>query len=184
MEITRRTRPLYDWEIEEASLVFGHTLHFARVRIHEGAAWPDSINRVGRFLKRLPAPGKFDHNAVTLGNHCYFPVPLPQTLPPPGHPDSFYVDWLIHELTHAWQYQHTGAGYLFRALAAQFREGDRAYDFGGPDGLLARRLEDWKFARFNPEQQGNIAQTYYVALRSRRNVDAWLPYIRDIQEMV
>jgi len=43
----RRTRLLYDWEAAEAYKVFGGSLHYDRVRIHECATWTDAIDRLG-----------------------------------------------------------------------------------------------------------------------------------------
>ena len=176
-----RVRPLYDWEIAQAHIVFGGALRFERVRIHECATWPDAIDRLGRRLKHMPPPDVWDHNAITLGYNSYFPVPFPVTLAPLGDPQDYVMGWLIHELTHAWQYQHTGWTYLVRALSAQLRLGAAAYDFGGPDGLVTRRQEGWTLHSFNLEQQGDIARSYYQAQRAGQDVSAWLPYIQDLQ---
>jgi hypothetical protein len=187
----RRVRPLYAWEAAEARQVFGDSLRYDRVRIHECATWTDAIDRLGRRLKRMPPPGLEQHNSVTLGYHCYFPVSLPDRLVPPGHPLDFCMPWLIHELTHAWQYQHVGWIYLARALAAQFRYGTAAYDFGGEANLVKCRQNHWTITKFNPEQQGDIARYYYYGLRSTNAIDepnkqnelsAYQPYICDIQE--
>jgi hypothetical protein len=176
-------REPYPWEIDEFRPVFGNTLDFSRVSIHECTMWPDAIDRLGRFLKRLPPPGEREHNALTLGNHCYFPVRLPKTLPAKGDRDEFKLDWLVHELTHAWQYQHTGWRYLFKALWAQFREKARAYDFGGEDGLLKSRKKEKSFKEFNPEQQGSITQSFYKRSRKGDDVKAWKPYIDELQNL-
>ena len=104
-EVEKLVRGLYAWEIEEFSPVFGSSLNYEKVRIHEGSTWPDAIDRLGRKLKGMDPPGEDSHNAVTLGNHCYFPVALPKSLPPVGDQQSYKLDWLVHELTHAWQYQ-------------------------------------------------------------------------------
>lgn len=174
----RVVRPLYSFEIEEARTVFGPRLNYDRVRVHEGAAWTDAIDRLGRKLKRLPPLA--GHNALTLGYNCYFPIRLPETLSAPQ--DPFGMSWLMHELTHAWQYQQIGWRYLFLALSAQFRLGAKAYDFGGAKGLEDRRKEMGNLFTFNLEQQGDIAREYYIRLRSGQEVAAWVAYIADIQE--
>jgi hypothetical protein len=188
----RRVRPLYDWEIAEARKVFGDSLHYQSVRIHECSTWTDGLDRLGRKLKKLDPPGPRDHNAVTLGFQLHFPINLPTRLVPTGDPDDYFMPWLIHELTHAWQFQHTGPFYIVRALAAQFRYGAAAYDFGGPDNLLKRRQENCTFRDFNPEQQGDIARAYYDCKRSENKVDepnkqnplsAYQPYINDLQNI-
>jgi hypothetical protein len=192
-ECQRRVRPLYDWEKAEARKVFGDSLDYDRVRIHECSTWTDAIDRLGRRLKKLPPPGPFDHNAVTLGNHSHFPINLPEQLVPPDDSRSYFMPWLIHELTHVWQYQHSGWIYLARALAVQFRYGAAAYDFGGEGNLLQRRQENWTIKNFNPEQQGDIARDFYSIARTEHKVDepnkrnplsAYQPYINDIQASV
>jgi hypothetical protein len=177
-------RGLYGWEIEEFRPVFGASLKYEQVRIHECATFPDQIDSLGRRLKGMEPPGKDSHNAVTLGNHCYFPVSLPKNLLPLGDPERYKLDWLVHELTHAWQYQHMGWGYLYKALRAQFRDKALAYDYGGESGLLKSHQKQIPFKKFNPEQQGNITQAYYVRLRLGQDVSAWQAYIDEIQKAV
>ena len=178
----RRKRPLYEWEKTEAQLVFGDSLNFERVRINEGVRWPDTFNIIGRRLKKMPPPGPKDHNAITLGFSCNFPINLPETNPSPGNPDEFFVNWLIHELTHCWQHQHTGPIYIVRALSAQFRLKDEAYKFGGEPNLINVRTAGGNIYSFNPEAQAVIAQTYYLRLRKNLIVTAFEPYIDDIRK--
>ncbi len=172
----KRVRRLYDWEIAEASYVFGSSLRYDKVLVHECATWTDAIDRLGRRLKKMP-PGT-THNAVTIGFNCYFPVQLPETRP--DDIANSTMSWLIHELTHAWQYQHMGWGYLYLALSAQFRLGARAYDFGGPAALAALRSKGWTLRHFNPEQQGDICRTYYICRCENGDTSNWLPYINDL----
>lgn len=176
-----RTRPLYDWEIAEAQLVFGDRLKYKRIRVHELARWTDATDRLGRWLKRLPPPGPREHNAITLAYHCYFPVMLPETLVPPGDPLEYMMEWLMHELTHVWQYQRLGWRYLLLALRAQFRFGTAAYDFGGVENLISRRQLGWTLSQFNPEQEAEITRNYYHGLRRAEDVTAFLPYVEDIR---
>jgi hypothetical protein len=177
----KQVRDLYEWEIAEFSPVFGDSLNYRRVRIHECTSWTDWLDLLGRRLKGLPPPGEHSHNAVTLGNHCFFPVEMPNELLPIGHPEGYKHDWLVHELTHAWQFQHQGWGYLLKALRAQFREKEKAYDFEGESGLLKSRQKGKLFKQFNPEQQGNIAQSYYDRKRRGRDVSAWDSFIEELK---
>jgi hypothetical protein len=101
---------------------------------------------------------------------------------PVDHPQHFKLDWLIHELTHVWQFQQLGWRYLFMAIGAQIREGEHAYDFGGEKGLIERHKQGWKFANFNLEQQGDIARAYYLAVRRGKDTSPMLPFIAEIQE--
>ncbi len=173
-------RPLYVWEIKEAWLVFGASLDYQSVRVHEGAAWPVEVDRLGAWLKRLPYQGT--PNAITLGNHCYFSLCLlanPMTV---DHPEHYKISWLVHELTHAWQFQKLGWAYLYRALEAQLRQRAEAYAFGGEAGLLEHYQQGWRLADFNLEQQGDIARTYYERMCRGLDASAWLPYINEFQQ--
>lgn len=173
------TRSLFAWEILEARLVFGNQLAYERVRVHECTSWPDLIDRISRLIRGLPAP--ISPNAVTLGYHCHFPVRLLQQPVPPDHLEHPMIGWLIHELTHAWQYQHRGWFYLLEAVRVQFQENFQAYDFGGETGLRAAAQQNQRFKDFNPEQQGEICRTYYVRLTNGMDISAWQPFIDEIQ---
>ncbi len=170
-------RLLYDWEIEEAKIVFGSSLAYDRVRVHERAGWPDWIHRLGHRLKGQAVPPG-EHNAITLGYHCHFPIPMPTTFT--GVDDPFGMVWLIHELTHAWQYQHTGWTYFFKALWVQVTRGEAGYQYGDEAGLIAAKQNGLTFASFNPEQQGNITRDYYIRKRRGLDVSAWQPFIEQV----
>lgn len=173
-------RRLFAWEIQEARLVFANRLQYDHIRIHECARWPNRINRIGVWLKRMPyVPVQ---NAITLGNHCYFPIRL---FPADAMPAKFDLDrmaWLIHELTHAWQYQQLGWRYLYLALRAQLREGAHAYDFGDESGLRERSSKGLTLSSFNLEQQGDIARSFYLRIRRNQDTGAWQRYIAEFQE--
>src|SRR3972149_3208236 len=174
-------RKLYPWEIEEAKLVFADSLDYEHVRVHERATWTDAIHRLGHFLRGKPVPDG-EHNAITLGNRCFFPVSMPKEFTGPG--DRLGMCWLMHELTHAWQYQHTGWLYLAKALWVQGRDGQQGYEFGGAQGLREARAKNWTLRDFNPEQQGNIAMTYWLYRRTQQPADglsAWEPFIAEFR---
>jgi hypothetical protein len=65
-------------------------------------------------------------------------------------------DILIHELTHVWQYQNFGAGYIVNALAAQ--KSLERYNYA--------YYTDWsdtpEFLHFNAEQQADLVQDYFL----------------------
>lgn len=172
-------RGLYTWEVQEARLVFGGGLAYERVRVHESATWTNALNRWGARLKRIPYVEV--HNAVTLGNHLYFPVRMPEQ-PMSDELVLSRTAWLIHELTHAWQYQQMGWRYLALALQAQFRHGAQAYEFGGEDGLIEFSGRGLSLTSFNLEQQGDIARSYYLRIRRQQNTSAWQPYIAEMQK--
>ena len=177
-------RTLYPWEIDAARLVLGNTLAYDRVRIHEGEGWPNWVNQIGQRLKGMSAVAPGTNNAITLGDHCYFPVVLPATLPGFGDPQDFSIGWLIHELTHAWQYQHMGWPYLFQALSAQLRLGPKVYDLDPPDVMVQKRATGWKLSHYNLEQQATLVAAYYYFQRSpdanRELITAYAPYVADL----
>jgi len=90
-------RPLYAWEIGEARRVFGDGLEYNRVRVHECNPMPDRLDRIGKWLRRQKRDPNA-HNAITIGNHCHFPVRLPEQLVTLGQPDFYKVD-VMHRLT-------------------------------------------------------------------------------------
>jgi hypothetical protein len=177
-------RTLYAWEITEARKVLGDNLAYDRARIHEGDGWPNWVNQIGRWLKRMTPADPGTNNAITLGYHSYFPVALPTALPGFGDPQDYAVGWLIHELTHAWQFQHKGWSYLFRALGAQLWLGAKVYDLDPPDVMVQKRAAGWTLSRYNMEQQATLVAAYYYFQRSpdanRELIAAYAPYVADL----
>jgi type VI secretion system secreted protein VgrG len=172
-------RRLMAWEIQEARRVFLDQVDYQEVRVHECATWPDQINRLGTWIKRMPPPDR--HNAITLGNHCYFPVPLLKEQPVPGDGTLWLFSWLIHEMTHVWQYQKMGWRYLAMALRAQVGEGAEAYAFGDETGLAEAFAQGRKFGDFNLEQQGDIARNFYERIARGQDVKVFNPFIAQLQ---
>jgi hypothetical protein len=173
-------RGMRPWEMAEARRVFGAALDYAPIRLHEYARWPDLIDQWSRKLRRMPPSGL--HTAITLGNHIFFPIDLLAAPVPPSHPEAYKISWLIHELTHVWQYQQMGWKYLWVALITQMREKSTAYDFGDEDGLKSRRKEGWTLHKFNLEQQGDIARGYYDRLGKGLDVSQYQPFIDDLRQ--
>ena len=65
------------------------------------------------------------------------------------------ADIFVHELTHIWQYQHFGAGYIVAALSAQRTAAGYNYTF----------TEGWyrgSFFDLNAEQQADFIQDNYL----------------------
>lgn len=171
-------RALTQFETAEASLVFGHSLDASAVVLHENISWPDRVAALGAGLHGDPPPS---HNAITLGNHIYFPIELETEAT--EHPERALRDmaWLIHELTHCWQFQHEGIMYFFKALWAQLRLGTGAYAYGWTSGLEQAILDGKRFSDFNPEQQGEITRHFYYRLKHNLDTGPWLPWIQVIQ---
>jgi len=171
-------RHLLPFERAEADLVFGTALDYERVIVVEDAGWPDTIARLAARLRGSPPPS---HNAVTLGNHIYFPVQLQTRTGSLDAPALNDMAWLVHELTHVWQYQHSGPVYIFQALWVQIKLGPQAYGYGWENGLRQAALDGCTLADFNREQQGEIARHFYFRTRQGQDVSAWLPFAAQFQ---
>ena len=130
-------RPLEAAEIAVARPIFGRSLDYARVRLI-----PTSVLEYR-----------------TVGNNIR--VPLDFTMG-----DSEMAQYLVHELTHVWQYQHTGTSYLSASLADQIAGSISA---GGRGGAYQYRLSaDSSFFDFRVEQQAEIVENTFAMLRDRR----------------
>ncbi len=70
-------------------------------------------------------------------------------------------DVFIHELTHVWQYQKFGAGYIITALAAQ--KSLERYNYA----YHSNWLETQEFLHFNAEQQADLIQDYFLLQQGR-----------------
>jgi len=171
-------RSLSSHEGNEARLVFGASIAYERVAIIEDVAWPNWVGRIGAWLSRTEAP---KNNAVTLGNRLYFPKHL--LTDSPADPTGSLNDmaWLIHELTHTWQYQHFGLTYLPQVLWAHLRNGSETYNYGFEQGLKKALVSGDQLENFNREQQGEIARHYYYRLKQGHDISAWLPFISEFQ---
>ncbi len=171
-------RPLSAAELAEVQVVFSTGLDVASVRVNEGSALPDWIGRIGAKLRGTPPP---EHNAITLGNTSYFPITL--TTNNPNDPLWLRdMGWLMHELTHQWQYQHVGLIYLYEAMfkspTYQYAPSGQAQD----EALKGFSKEGRVFRDFNREQQGDIVRDYYFFLKQQRDVTAWDTYLKDLRE--
>ncbi len=167
-------RKLTDTEEQEARRVFSSTIDYPSISVIEGVAWPDTIAHIG---SKLSGSGPPSHNAITLGNRVYFPVKLRTDLPITDPIFLNDMSWLVHELTHTWQYQHHGPVYLIQALWAQIRLGAEAYGYGWDQGLRQAALDGKSLLDFNREQQGDIARHYYFRERQGLDTSAWEPFV-------
>ncbi len=170
-------RTLRAEELAEVDKVFGPGLDITRVRVNEGSALPNLIGRIGAALRGAKPP---ENNAITLMNTAYFPVILVTNNP--QHPNWLRdMGWLMHELTHAWQYQHDGIIYLYQAV---FQSPTYQYAPAGEtvDGALKNFHQAGKvFRDFNREQQGDIVRDYYFYLKQNADVSAWEPYLKEVR---
>jgi hypothetical protein len=172
-------------EIAEARLVFGPGLDYGRAFVAENARWPDLVDKIGaKFQKRMRT--KEDHNAITLGNTSFFPIALRTGADVVAGGSLRDMSWLIHELTHQWQFQRQGWSYFTSALRVQLREGRRGYDYrrdhpSHEAALLAAIAAGRRLASFNPEQQGDIARDFYVRCKLNQDCRPWDPFIAELR---
>ncbi|WP_052684643.1 hypothetical protein [Lentzea aerocolonigenes] len=145
-------RNLESREADIARTVFGDALDITHLHLAEGGL-------LGSFgvARTLPRRVTFPKGVLTSPQH-----------------QARYERWLVHELTHAYQYQHGRSvlSMLPTAFAGFFVKG--LYDYGGADGLRGK-----SFADFNTEQQANIVADYYYlsTYEPSRDLSAYEPYI-------
>jgi hypothetical protein len=168
------SRTLTEREIDEARLVFGSSINYTKTRVFEGARWPNWLARMAAWFARTPAP---THNAVALGNCLFFPLTLRTSSAEDGDFVLQDMAWLVHEITHTWQYQHQGWKYLWRAILVQLKLGARAYNYGWEQGLNEARMRGDSLFTFNPEQQADIARHYYYRYKQGLDTLAWEPFV-------
>ncbi len=129
-------RGLYTAEQTLATGVFGTSIDYTRVRI----------------ITTGIAAG------TTSGNNVSLPTNFNIT-------NQEHAQLLIHELTHVWQYQHFGSGYITTSLLQQLHagasQGNRnfAYDYTITTGD--------SFFDFAPEQQAFIVENYFAMQRDQ-----------------
>jgi hypothetical protein len=180
-------RSLNELELEEVKLVFADALEYERIQVVEDDGFALRVEVIGsRFARRRPG----NTNAVTLGNIVRFSRWLKTQ---PGNPVDVYLGdmgWMIHELTHAWQYQHFGLIYLPQAIGAHLTLGAKAYEYSAKAALSARGEDlkaEWennkRFHDFNREQQGDITRDYYIAHKKELDTSGWLPFIEEVRSI-
>jgi hypothetical protein len=179
-KITMPVRSLSQIEIDEVRKVFQDGLDLTRVRILERSEFPNLIGQIGARLRGKEPPKA---NAITIRNTSYFPRSLHTD--DPQHSDWLAdMGWLMHELTHQWQYQHDGILYLFEAMLAP------TYVYAPPGESPNTALQGFskagkKFRDFNREQQGDIVRDYYWSTKlDGANADraGWDAYLKEVRE--
>jgi hypothetical protein len=149
-------RSLESREAEIAHQVFGDALDISRLKLAEGGL-------LGSFgvARTLPTLVTFPKGVLTTPQH-----------------QARYDRWLVHELTHAYQYQHGHSilSLIPTAFAGFFAK--NLYDYGGPEGLRTK-----PFTAFNTEQQANIIADYYyfTTYEPHHDLSAYEPHINHVR---
>lgn len=128
-------RPLSEGEKRLAKGVFGDAIDLDRVRL---------------------APHLPGRTAVTLGSTVVLPVDSPADF---SKEPATAQGWLIHELTHVWQFQtragRTVLSWAKVAATGGYRRGSPGYDYRHP----------FEWERLNLEQQASVVEHAFL-LRS------------------
>lgn len=123
-------RPMFSTEIAVAQSVFMQSVDYSRVRIF-----------FGLFA------GTTAGNTIRLPNEFDITKRMDKEL-------------LIHEMTHVWQFQHFGPGYITTSLLqqahAELFSGTRDWAYEYTLGTTER------YSDYNPEQQAFIVENYYA----------------------
>jgi hypothetical protein len=143
-------RRLNNLEAAAARRVFGSALDLDRVLITE-----DVVISMGDTARTLPGLISF---------------------PPGSFTRADFLPWLIHELTHIYQYQRGASipGMLIDAARGN-------YDYGGEAGLKKALQDGKEFSDFNYEQQGDIMQHYHERMTAGQDVSAWEPFVDNVR---
>lgn len=145
-------RPLTAYERGEIDRVF-----MGRVDLNKVTVVEDPIMGVGSYARTLPGT-------------IYFPTASFGT--------SGFMPWLIHEMTHVWQYTR-GVSVVTTVFHAIFS----TYNYGGAAGLITAAATGKQFKDFNTEQQGDILRDYYRALTGGLPTTAWDPFVKQMLAM-
>jgi hypothetical protein len=146
------TRALSPAEVAAATRVFGGSVKLHRVRLDARAVCGPA------FSKR---PYTSFHTVNGWG---------------PIRPEV-----LIHELTHVWQYERSGAIYMPQALHAQ-RWG-AGYDYHGAAGLTAAHAAGQGLLSFNREQQASIVQDFAAMRRDDPDAVLYAGFVAEVSTL-
>jgi Domain of unknown function (DUF4157) len=129
------SRGLDDAEKAELARVFGDEVDFSQVRIKEGNAG------IASLLDQ--------HRAFTNGNTIYMERQ-------PSDPN--WMRTLVHEMTHVWQFQHTGGGYQADSIVNRIVKGDDAAYRWEPAAAAGTPWKD-----LNAEQQAHLIEDGFAS---------------------
>lgn len=148
------TRSLTPIEKKEALSVFGDGINYSKVLIDEFSliAW------LGAKINRRSGMGVTTFHTINFNQKIRTAA---------GSSD---MKWLIHELAHIAQMEHTGSQYLVEAFHAQATEG---YGY-----ILGEKphLRD-----YNREQQASIIADFYIKRFSGISTATYEPYIDELR---
>ncbi|HUA46689.1 MAG TPA: hypothetical protein VMA77_15765 [Solirubrobacteraceae bacterium] len=154
---TVHERSLTEYEITQAKRVFKGAISYDKVRVNQGS-----------ISARI---WSVRDTARTIGHTINFPTGSKIDMP-----------WLVHELTHVWQYETVGWTYAPSAVWAQLTEGYSYSNGKTPEQALKdARAAGKVLTSFNKEQQGDILADYMRRLQKGEDASAWQPFVDDVK---
>jgi hypothetical protein len=163
-------RGLTPAEIAVARSVFGDKIDLSRILVAEH----NDFDKIARTVPVPPGGTLIEFPRGTL------------TAPPPG-----YEGWLIHELTHAWQYQRGDSLLLTvlpNAIAGQYYYGtepepatEAEKKKAEDQGLREAKDAGKPFIGFTTEQQGDILRDYHDRVQNHKDTSAYDPYVNSVR---
>lgn len=154
-----RTSPLTGAEIAAATAVLGpHAVRYQNIRVAQGGVLKWIFARNGQRA---------------------FATFHTLNLPTAGRHQRDNIDIVVHEIIHVYQYERAGSRYFAEALLGQHEDG---YDYGGPEGLKLALHQGKRLRNFNREQQAQIAQDYFAAIRTRGDLTPYEPFIHQMRD--
>lgn len=180
------SRRLTPDELAEAQQVFEAAIRYRPIKISESSSIALVVGLVGSIFDgggRRPVA-----NAMTIGYSIRFSRALKTDKSYDEQARIGDMAWLIHELTHVWQYEDSGWIYLPQAVSERVLQGSKAYQYSPKSGLLNRGKdleqlwdEGIRFRDLHREQQGNVVRDYFVALKTDIDTSGWEPFIHDMR---
>ena len=137
-------RPLTDAEKAELNKVFAGTVDLSKVLVKEG-----KVGLMGA-----------SHRAVTICNTIYIPGDDGAGYGAPGTPG--YLELLVHENVHVWQYQNGGTDYITGSMKEQLKGWWSGKGMGDAYRFKRGIKEGKSWAQLNPEQQAKLIELSYV----------------------
>ena len=180
------SRPLSQYEIEETKRVFKAGLDYRPIRIRERNKFALIVAKIWSRIMDRPDP---ETNAMTIGNTIMVSRRLRTQDTDPGKSRLTDMAWLIHELTHVWQFQRYKWKYLTQAIRAQAKRGEDPYIYSTADTLQGKgedlnrmwEIEGKRLDSFNREQQGDIARDFYRAWKADLDTKGWELFLEEMR---
>ncbi|TAL32485.1 MAG: hypothetical protein EPN97_09960 [Alphaproteobacteria bacterium] len=146
------SRGMTPGEIELAKSVFGNSIDYSKVRIHNGKD-EGPVARVENYLSKFIGMNDVENRPQASGSNIWYPTgQYKDDFSKPGNDSSTF----IHELTHVWQFQHGLAGAAVKTAEDVVTNGlnyDKTYTY---------KLDPKKdLMDYNVEQQANIVAEYF-----------------------